>query len=235
MTKKFLIVLITLFLFQSVSNLLGQNVQWWEREFGVGIIQYKNMPTYNVIDTIYSKPENDSAVKAVLNGRNLILANGESVFPFKRMIEYDYEIPGWAILEFTEDSSWAKISLDPNILSTPPKGWVNLEKENNSFLLWSEYLPTRRSLFFLEPTSLVFYASPNGEIENVSLEKDKSSGRFDYSIEPISRKDNWLQVEIVTPNPNCKTEVVEASRKVVWIKYLKDDLRPNVFYFTRGC
>ncbi len=209
--------------------------EWWQRDFGIGVIKYKEMFTYKVIDTIFTDSNVDSKIKAILNSRSLAFTIGEDVFSFKRMIEYDYEIPGFAILKFNSDSSWAEVTLDPYNLLEPPTGWVNLKKDGTSFILWSNLL-TNKNLFFLNPDDIQFYSKPNkSETNPIKLEMFINSNRYDYIMKPILRNGNWLKVEVLTPSPYCKSEEVEVSPKILWIQYLNDNQRPNVFFYTRGC
>lgn len=227
------IPLIFLFIFYPFFS--NHASEWWQREFGIGVIKYNDMSTYVTIDTIFSDPTVHSKIKAILNGRDLTFSNGERVFAFKRMIEYAYEIPGWAILTINNDSSWAKVTLDPYNLTDPQTGWINLRKENNSIILWSNLLPSKW-LFFLDKNRIKFFEAPDSEKEvSVQLEQFKNSDKVDYIMEPLERNGNWLKVKLFTPSPYCKSENVNVTPIILWIKFLKNNQRPNVFFYARGC
>ncbi len=228
-----LVHLILLFIFLSFSS--NQATEWWQREFGIGVIKYNDMSTYRTVDTVFTESNVHSKIKAVLNGRNLTFLNGKKVSSFKRMIEYDYEIPGWAILSFNKDSSWANVTLDPYNLIDPQTGWINLKKENNSFILWSNLLPLKR-LFFLDKNKMEFFKTPDSKkMVSVQFTQFKNSGEVDYIMKPLERKGNWVKVELYTPSPFCKSEDLDVKPKILWIKFLKNNQRPNVFFYTRGC
>jgi hypothetical protein len=229
----FLLVFIFCFYTSSISN---QTQKWWQRDFGIGVVKYKDMSTYSAKDSIYSESNTHSKIIAILNGRSLSFANGKTVSPFKRMIEYDYEIPGWAILKFNSDSSWANVTLDPYNLSTPQTGWINLNKKHTSVSLWSKLLPKKSYLFFLNSNNIEFYQNLSGKEKKViQLVKFKNSDEFDYILKPLLKNGNWLQVELLSPSPYCKSEKIEVKPKTLWIKFLKNNQRPNVFFYTRGC
>ena len=100
---------------------------WASREFGIGVVRYADMYHYEAEDIIYASPNDTSDTVAILKREDLCLtSNSVCVRSYERMIEFDYEVPGFAILGFTPDSGWAQVTLDPSDRLTPPTGWVRL-------------------------------------------------------------------------------------------------------------
>ena len=208
----------------------------WDREYGIGVIKNDDMYSYTATDTIFTEPNVNSKIKAILDSRSLIFADGKNVFSYKRMIEFDYEVPGFAILNINNDTSWAEVTLDPYSLLDPPTGWINLNKVGTSLIMWSDLLASKNYLFFLNPVNIQFFSNPNEiNTKSVKLEKFNNSDKFDYIMKPLSRNGNWLKIELLTPSPYCKSDEIDVTPVILWIKYLRKNQRPNVFFYTRGC
>lgn len=208
--------------------------EWWDKEFGVGVVSYAAMESYEARDVIRARPSISSDTVAVLDRDKLCFTSGICVRSYEQMVEFAYEIPGWAILGFTPDSGWARVTLAP-FDTAGPTGWVALRGDSVRALLWSRILP-EHSLFFLRPDDTAFYDAP---IESAraarTLVRHAGSDRLNYIMNPLQVRDRWLRVELLSPSPMCEFPEPEVTPDTVWIQYLRADGRPRVFYYTRGC
>lgn len=207
---------------------------WWDREYGVGVVRYAAMERYEAEDVIRAAPSVDSDTVAILRRDSLCFAKDNCVRSYERMIEYDYEIPGWAILAFTPDSTWARVTLAPYD-SAGPTGWVAVRRDSVEALLWSRVM-WEKPLFFLRPDDIAFYDAPV-ETARVTrtLVRHPNSDRLNYIMNPLEVRGHWLRVELLTPSPMCEFPEPKVTPDTVWIRYLRTDGRPRVFYYTRGC
>ncbi len=216
------------------------SASFWNRDYGLGIVDYSyfyNHPNDYVIQ-IYSEPDTLSEVVAHYSVDNwtLYFVESDSCIRSSRQIEWDYEILGFAILAFNSDSSFAEVSLDPWNISNPPKGWIHLLQANFNVLFWSEYLLERTGLFFMNPDSISFFEDQSLSInKDISLVATENERLYDYIMKPIEANDLVLKVELYTPSTLCGNETLDIVPDTVWIRYLKPDGRPRVFYYARGC
>lgn len=213
----------------------SQSRGWEDREYGIGVVKYAAMYSFAAQDVIFAAPAPNADTVATLRGDTLCLAqSGACVRAYDRMIEFEYEVPGWAILEFSEDSAWVKVTLAP---ADPPGplGWVHLRPDSVEALRWSEILPGH-PLFFLRASDIAFYrkADRTSRIDR-PLVRDPESNRLNYIMNPIAARGRWLQVEVVSPSTMCESPTPQVIPDTLWIEYLTTTRRPRVFYYTRGC
>jgi len=191
------------------------------------------MYRYDAQDVIRASPNLVADTVAVLVRDSLCFKATPCVFSYGRMIEFDYEIPGWAILAFADDSTWVRVSLAPSE-SVGPTGWVALG-DSVKALHWSQILPSKR-LFFLRPDDVAFHHAP---LDTARIARDllkyPNSERLDYIMSPLEVRGRWLRVILMTPNPMCKFPEPQVTRDTLWIQYLTSEHRPRVFFYTRGC
>ena len=213
----------------------AQRRGWEDREYGIGVVNYAAMQRYAARDVILAAPSAAADTVALLARDSLCFRQPPAcVRSYDRMIEFGYEIPGWAILEFSADSTWAKVSLAPS-QSPGPVGWVRLQRDTAAPILWSHILPRHR-LFFLRPRDIAFYEAPNTNARvGRQLVKHSNSERFNYIMNPLTARGRWLQVELFSPSTMCQSTDVKVPPDTLWIQYLTADGRPTVFYYTRGC
>jgi hypothetical protein len=70
---------------------------WWDKEFGVGVVRYAAMYRYQAQDVIRAAPSDSATIIARLSRDSLCVLGDTCVRSYDRMIEFDYEVPGWAI------------------------------------------------------------------------------------------------------------------------------------------
>src|SRR5947199_977657 len=119
---------------------------WEDREYGIGVVKYMAMYRYAARDVILATPSFAADTVATLARDSLCFRRPPvCVRSYDRMIEFDYEVPGWAILRFSTDSAWVKVTLAPSQPSGPV-GLVRLRPDTAIPLLWSQVLPRHRLL-----------------------------------------------------------------------------------------
>jgi hypothetical protein len=117
--------------------------------------------------------------------------------------------------------------------STPLAGWVRNDTTQVSHFLWSDRL-SESPLFFLDPDSIAFHASPEGPTVALELVPADDLDRFDYIMHALETRGAWMKAEVVSPSDYC-FDPPAPRRDTVWIRYLDGGGRPRVWYFTRGC
>jgi hypothetical protein len=192
------------------------------------------MYRYAAEDAIRAAPTAEADTVAVLRRDSLCFVPATCVRSYNRMIEFDYEVPGWAILGFSTDSTWVQVTLSPSD-SAGPVGWVALRGDSVKPLLWSRILPGKR-VFFLRPDDIAFYTAP---IDTTRVSKElvrhPNSDQLNYIMSPLEARGNWLRVVLQTPSPMCEWPEPKVVTDTLWIHYLTSAGRPKVFYYTRGC
>jgi hypothetical protein len=208
---------------------------WRDRDYGIGVVSYVAMDRYAARDVVRASPSRSSDTVAVLVRDSLCFRAAQPcAFSYQRMIEFGYEIPGWAVLAFSRDSAWVHVTLAP---SDPagPKGWVELRPDSVRALLWSQILPTK-SLFFLHAGDIAFYSAPTRTARiRRRLVPPSAAESPNHIMRPLQASGRWLRVELEYPSSLCEWTPPRAQRDTVWIEYLTPRRRPRVFYFTRGC
>ena len=208
---------------------------WEDREYGIGVVKYMAMYRYAARDVILATPSFAADTVATLARDSLCFRRPPvCVRSYDRMIEFDYEVPGWAILRFSTDSAWVKVTLAPSQPSGPV-GWVRLRPDTAIPLLWSQVLPRHR-LFFLRRGEIAFYQVPDPKARiNRQLVRYSNSDRFDYIMNPLTVRGTWLRVALFSPSAMCEASDLKVTPDTLWIQYLTAAQRPRVFYYTRGC
>jgi hypothetical protein len=113
-------------------------------------------------------------------------------------------------------------------------GYGKLYDDVTSIIKWDDYLINKKLVFdFWNDVPIKFYEEPNGDQIYFSLEPSEYT-EYDYIMRPIKKNDNWMYVEVTSPSDNCNEPKYKIVKKF-WIKYLKDNNVPIVFYFPRGC
>ena len=198
------------------------------------MVRYAAMYRYAATDVIRAAPSARADTIALLVRDSLCIANDPCVRSYSRMIEFDPEVPGWAVLRFSDDSAWAQVTLAP-FDSAGPTGWVALRDDSAKVLLWSRILPNK-SLYFLRPIDVAFYAAPveSARVER-TLVRHANSDEYNYIMTPLEVRGAWLRVALLTPSPMCEWPEPKVTPDTLWIRFLTADNRPRVFYYTRGC
>jgi hypothetical protein len=141
------------------------------------------------------------------------------------ILEYDYEIAGLPIdsLDTAAQAALGIYGYDTG--GNPRRAWARITADID-LILWDEHLP-QQALFFRNGPHAVLHAEPNGDVIEFPLPD------WDYQLIPDSVDGVWMRVHASTPH-FCSGD--PAEREITaWIRYLDEQRRPTVWYFTRGC
>ncbi len=213
--------------------LLGLDFQ--HREYGIAVATVES--PYHTQLVFHLHPTKTADTVALFMADTIaFVREKKNVHAFERMIELSYHEIGFPILEFSPDSEWVRVSLNCHDLESTTTGWLWIRSTGLRVLSWSEILPDKGALFFLNPHQLEFYSV--AEIAS-RIHPDLVGGDSpDYQLYPIRIDARWMLVELETPSSFCKEENeqgVKPTRRAVWIEFLDKQNRPRVFYYTRGC
>jgi hypothetical protein len=206
-----------------------------ERDYGLGVVRYEG-DLSTVTDVIRAAPTATADTVAVLARDSICFAKPRAcVAASERMVEYEYEELGWAILAFSADSSWAKVSVTA-LGTAEPAAWVHSRAGVSATQLWRTVLP-QKPLFFIKQSDIAFFRAPDGVTRvNRALTKSRNdTTRFDYIMNPIETRGPWMRVEVASPSTMCEPPAPGARTDTLWIRYLNAEQRPAVFYYPRGC
>ena len=148
------------------------------------------------------------------------------------VLEFAYEEAGIPLDSLAAASSWARVILGFDKAGHPYPGWMSLDSARVKYLLWRKVL-AGNDVFFLPDETPRFHAGPGGAELPVSV---KTGANVDYILHPLEVRGSWLRVRVAQPADICvgpdapKSQTAEA-----WIRYLRPDGRPRVWYYTRGC
>jgi len=197
----------------------------------IGVLYFKDNPKRNCIEIFDTKH----------------LADGRKYFeihtkqsPYR--IEYKDENYGIGISEIHGDT----ISLIiPNELGGPQYVWTLLDTAIMDYILWTEYIPHQKYVFFIDSkeNNLQFFSSPNGERKHIAIpdlkERISLYGNtvwlvkdFDMVPTGYTAKGGWLQVDVSIPHDEGEDNF-ECKRVRAWIKYIDEEGRPLVWFYTR--
>lgn len=170
------------------------------------------------------------------------------------VLEVGYEELALPVLRTAPDGRWLKVSFAFDGDRETRTGWVDSNHPNLEHRSWDDWLCERGVLFFVDPDSIAFFTAPNGERRELALEPSVGSRGYDYVMVPVAPEsdsedvvgDPWMEVRVVSPSDYCAGPDPDAEpdrdgasdapvEQRAWIRYLTDDGRPRVWYFTRGC
>ena len=229
--------LLTVLVLPAAAAARGQELPFANREYGIGVVTYASLASgLGARDVIRAAPNRRAAVVARLAGDSLCFERPRSCSGLaERMIEYDYEVPGWAVLRYAPDSAWVEVSLGA-AQRNAPTGWVQLRRDSVAVMRWDTAL-TGHSLFFLHPDQVAFFRQPDGRSRvSRALAPSPGTDRYDYHMTPLEARGSWLRVALESPSFSCEAPPPQPPRQdTLWIQYLTPARRPRVFYHTRGC
>jgi len=227
-----------------IINLICLDV--FSKDKGIGVLFFKcSMPELqsksdfiDIFDSTFTKKLGKFSYNPhALDDRFKITSNFISD---NQLIEFDYETEGLPIQKLFDKEIKVIFGIDKN--SNPVYGWVKFNPKSMSFYLWKDYLIEKALYFTDSPNMYLFFSIPNGDTVRFSLTKDTSEYSkydekefiFNYIMYPIEAQGNWLKVKVVTPADYC-AKVVNPRKKILWVRYLDDNGRPLVWYYTRDC
>ena len=198
----------------------------------IGVLRFKNNPKYN------------NSIE-MFDTRSLVSGRKNSDYhtiqpPYK--IEYKDETYGIGISEIHGDTIRLIIS---DKMGTPKYAWTLLDTAVVDYILWQDYIPQQKYVFFIDSkeNALQFFSSPNGERKHIVLPDAKEriymfgntiwlAKDFDMAPTGYTANGGWLQVDVSVPHDEGDDDF-ECKRVRAWIKYLDDKGRPLVWFHTR--
>ncbi|HUQ81879.1 MAG TPA: hypothetical protein VM076_12095 [Gemmatimonadaceae bacterium] len=209
-------------------------------DLGVGVV-YPNRAEDKAstlgTDTLVLRAAPDTAAPAVgamlfVVGQNGVtsyrVAAADSIVP--NLVEHGYEESGVPFDSADASGRWLHA-----LLGTAPNGrvlagWVDRARPGVGTIRWTEQL-AHRPIFFPKPERAAFFATP----DSATPVKVPSGGNDAYAMHPEEVRGPWMRVRLVTPSDNCEPGPAPRRTRHVWIRYLDDRGRPNVWYYARGC
>ena len=145
------------------------------------------------------------------------------------LVEYGYEESGVPFDSADATGRWLRGILGFTADSIARVGWIDATRPGVGVVRWAAQLADR-PIYFPRPERAAFFASPDS-----SKPLPVPAGSDAYAIHPISARGPWLEARVVEPSDNCEPDAKPARMRTVWIRYLDERGRPNVWYYPRGC
>jgi hypothetical protein len=186
--------------------------------------------------TLHSAPNADSPrVGAMLF--TVVPANGTTQYAIAapdslrpNLVEYGYEESGIPFDSTDASGHWVHAILGFSPDSTPLGGWVDTTRPGVGLVAWAQQL-SDRPIYFPVPKRAAFFATADSSKPLPS----PPNGEDAYAIHPEEARGAWLRVRVVEPSDTCEPDTPARRTQRVWIRYLDDRGRPNVWYYPRGC
>lgn len=197
----------------------------------IGVLVFKDNPSYNSVEIFDTEFLTKGVGYNELHSKQL---------PYR--IEYKDEAYGIGILEMHGDTIKLIVS---DKKGNPQYMWVLLDTAIMDYILWTDYIPQQKNVFFTDSkeTAPSFFSSPDGERKYIALpdvkEKIYMYGNtvwlikdFDMAPTGYTATGGWLQVDVSFPHDEGENDF-ECTRVRAWIKYIDKDGRPLVWFNTR--
>jgi len=146
------------------------------------------------------------------------------------LVEYGYEESGVPFDSTDAAGRWARGILGFRGDGSSVTGWIDTQAPGVGSVRWAEQLADR-PIFFPKPEQAAFYSEPDS-----TRRVPTPPNEPEYAIYPVEARGSWLRVRVVQPSDNCVgPDSIPRRTRMLWIQYLDDRGRPNVWYYTRGC
>ena len=209
-------------------------------DYGIGIMAFADSPGNGPVgrrDTIvaYEKPQQSAQVLGYFlyhekkHNYTYAVAGRSKMQP--NILEFAYEECGVPFDSILEDNEWARAVLGFGNTGGTIAGWVRLDPARVRYRRWIDELP-KHPLFFRSGVTPEFFDSEDGKI----LEWEVSAKPpFNYIMHPVAVKPPWMLVRVARPADICVGNEVRSDTLNAWIRLLRQNGRPLVWYYTRGC
>jgi hypothetical protein len=157
------------------------------------------------------------------------VAAADSLRP--NLVEHGYEESGVPFDSSDASGRWLRGILGFTADSVARVGWIDTGRGGIGVIRWAQQLADR-PIFFPRPEAAAFFQGPDSSARVAT----PRGGDGAYAIHPVEARGPWLRVNVVTPSDNCgESDSVPHRTRTLWIRYLDDRGRPNVWYYSRGC
>lgn len=156
------------------------------------------------------------------------IAADDSLRP--NLVEHGYEESGVPFDSADVTGRWVRAILGFTADSVARVGWIDTSQRGVGLVRWTEQLADR-PIFFRHAERAAFFATPDSTRPIPVPPGDDDA----YAIHPLDTRGPWLRARLVEPSDNCEPDPKPRRTRVVWIRYLDDRGRPNVWYYSRGC
>jgi len=209
-------------------------------DLGLGVVYLRRAEDKGATlgtDTLTLRASPDSAAPAV--GAMLFVVGTNGITSYQIMtpdslapnlVEYGYEESGMPFDSTDASGRWLRALLGSAPNGTMRTGWVNATQTGVGTIRWAEHV-SDRPIFFPKPERAAFFASADST-KPVAAPR---GGEDEYAMHPEEVRGPWMRVRLVVPSDNCEPEPATRRTRQVWIRYLDDRGRPNVWYYPRGC
>ena len=220
----------------------GSDAYSGQGDRGIGIVYFSGGAGYGRVEAdtllIRAQPDSGSAVVGAFlyteheKGISWSYSVGAPVPLRPNVLEFGYEESGIPLDSVTAAGSWGRVILGFDDNGTAYRGWMSLDSSRVKYLLWRKVL-AGNDVFFLPGQPPRFYAKPGGGELPLSVETGSNA---DYILHPLEIRGPWMRVRVAQPADMCVGPDAAKSRTAeAWIRYLRADGRPLVWYYTRGC
>jgi len=205
------------------------------KDKGIGVVYVASDLKGKVQVNIYEKGDLESKLLGVFISQDL--GNGQTTYSVQakniwtdNLIEFDYEKLGLPLCGIS--GRWLNVIYGYDKVGKALTGWIEKNNGATDYFLWKSYLKSVM-LFFESPEQIEFFEKPYG-VKIVFELQPSQNLRYDYIMKPLELNGDWMKVEVTTPSNYCNTPMKKRT-ETFWIKYLDQNGRPLVWYFTRGC
>lgn len=157
------------------------------------------------------------------------LATTDSLRP--NVVEFDYEVAGLPFDRLSPSGRWARALIGFDRRGRVRRAWVRLG-DGVGWHLWRRYL-REHALFFLDSVAATFFSAPGGA--RVQIPAPAGGATYRHIMYPEIVRGPWMRVRMLVPSDYCAADPEPRREYRVWIRYLRPDGRPRVWYHSRGC
>lgn len=208
---------------------LGQGVVF------LGIAEDKG--ARNLEDTLVVRATPDSAAVPVGAMLFSVAPDGQTTYRVAaadslrpNLVEHGYEESGVPFDSTDGSGRWVRAILGYRTNDTALVGWVDSAIPGTGTKRWASVL-AEGPVFFPSAEQAVFYSSPDSSHRVPSPRPEP-----EYAMYAEEARGRWLRVRVVQPSDLCiAPDSARRDTRTLWIRYLDDRGRPNVWYHTRGC
>jgi hypothetical protein len=207
----------------------------FSKDKGIGLLYVSSDLKGKVQINIYEKNNVESRLLGLFISQQL--EEGQTTYSIQErniktdnLIEFEYEKQGLPLCGIRDN--WVNVIYGYDKSGKALTGWIEQKSGTTDYFIWKDYLKSVM-LFFESADQIKFFDKPDGARVEFKLQPSQNL-KYDYIMKPVELNGSWMKVEVTTPSNYCDTPETKETR-VFWIKYLDQNGRPLVWYFTRGC